>query len=71
MKRTSINLSPETKEELDLFIEYFVHAIAKFVNKPVRKISYDDVIRFLLKNVKVNPEIVEKMRKLEVEAQAY
>ena len=69
---TTISVRNETKEELDAFIEFFAKAIAKFSKKPIKKISYDDVIRFLLKNVKVNPEIVEKMRKLEAQtAQAY
>ena len=68
---TTISVKNETKEELDAFIEFFAKVIAKFSKKPIKKISYDDVIRFLLKNVKVNPEIVQRMRELEAEAQAY
>jgi len=67
----TIGIKNETKEELDMFLEYFGPKIAKIIKKPLRKLTYDDVIKFLLKNVKVNPEIISKMRELEVEAQAY
>ena len=69
---TTITVTRETKEELDLFIEYYAHIIAKTLKKSVRRIKYEDAIKFLLKNVKVNPEIVEKMRELEAQTtQAY
>lgn len=67
----TIAIKNETKEELDMLLEYFGSKIAKIVKKPLRKLTYDDIIKFLLKNVKVNPEIVEKMKKLEAEVQAY
>jgi len=69
---TTICIKPDTKEELDLFIEYFGSTIAKFSKKTLKKLTYDDAIKFLLKNVKVNPEIISKMRELEAQtAQAY
>jgi len=69
---TTITVTRETKEELDLFIEYYAHIIAKVLKKSVRRIKYEDAIKFLLKNVKVNREIISKMRELEAQtAQAY
>jgi len=49
----TIGIKPETKEELDAFFNYYAQIIAKIFEKPVHKLSYDDVIRFLLKHVKI------------------
>jgi len=53
MERTSINLSKKTKKELDNFLGFYIRNIAKFAKKPVSRITYDDVIRFLLEHVKI------------------
>ena len=49
---TTISIKRATKEELDLILEDLAPIIAKISGKSVRKISYDDLIRFLLKHVK-------------------
>ena len=61
---TTIKVSQETKEELDLIMDYYAPVIAKMSGKRVNKINYDDLIRFLLKHAKL-PEpsiILQKFR---------
>jgi len=50
---TTISLKIDTKEELDTFVNFYASIIARFASKPVTRINYDDVIRFLLKHVKI------------------
>jgi len=50
---TTISVKRSTKEELDILLESLAPLLAKIEKKSIRKVSYDDLIRFLLKHAKI------------------